>query len=192
MSTIIDTVTIENFKVKFARNFKYLPVWISTVDYFIGDKVFYDVNSKFYIAKTNNVDSIPPSNLLDWTITNDNKLLYVSDAEIQSALDNAKCLFNTNLCFPSDCFTINTFLLLVAHELNNAINGAGMQADAGMYESSRKVGNVAQGFSIPPFMLEDSFWLYYRSSKYGIDYATLMRPLFSLASFGRVDTKTRI
>lgn len=54
MSNIYDEITVEDFKAQFARNFPYLPVYVSEKVYFEGDEVYSEPN--FYQSLINNND----------------------------------------------------------------------------------------------------------------------------------------
>jgi hypothetical protein len=190
MSTALDSITIEDFKNKYIRDFNYLPIWKNDANYFAGDKVFYDTNKTFYLAKINNI-GVVPTTITTWLITQDNVKLYVSDLELQNALDEAKTLINISLKFPSQDFLKKVFLTLVAHILYVALNGAGMQAGNGLFETSTSVGNVSQSYTIPPYMLKSPLWLQYSKSPYGVEYFTLIYPYLNIASLSRIDTKPR-
>lgn len=190
MRNVADGITIQDFKDRFSRDFRYLPVWQDSINYFTNDKVYYELSKNFYVAKINNIN-ILPTDVNTWQITKDNTLLYVSDAELQKALDRARDSQNYSLCFPSDTFLIEMVLLLTAHLLYLQLNGAGTQSDAGLYETSRQVGKISQSFTVPEFMTKSPVWLFYQKSGYGIQYVVQMYPLLGLASFRRVDTKTR-
>lgn len=190
MATILDSITIEDFKNKYIRDFNYLPIWKNNVNYFAGDKVFYDTNKTFYLAKINNIGVIPTTTTT-WLITQDNVKLYVSDLELQNALNDAKISINTSLRFPTDDYLKKVFLTLMAHILYVALNGAGMQAGNGLFETSTSVGGIAQGYAVPSYMLKSPLWLQYSKSPYGIEYFTLIYPYLSMASVSRIDTKPR-
>lgn len=188
---IINSISVADFKERFARNFKYLPVWVSTVTYFINDKIYYDINKAFYLAKIQNANQTP-TNTTYWAITNDNVLLYVSDAEIQQAIDLAKMKINQSLKYPSDDFFKEMLLLLSAHNLYLTLQGnSGGGGGNGLYETSRSVGSVSQGFAVPDYLLKNPSYSQYYKSPYGSDYISQMHPLFIIGSFGRVDTNSR-
>ena len=51
-NTLYNTVTVQQFKEYFFRDFSFLPLWVENKVYFEGDLVFY--NNNFYTSKINN------------------------------------------------------------------------------------------------------------------------------------------
>jgi len=188
---VLNSVSVADFKEQFSREFRYLPLWLSTTTYFINDKVYYDINNTFYLAKSQNTNQIP-TNSTYWTPTADNILLYVKDAEIQKAINEAKDGINKSLQYRSDDFFKKMLLLLSAHILYSTLQGSsGGGGSNGLYETSRSVGSVSQSFTAPDYLLKNPAYSWYYKSPFGADYIAQMHPLFLINSFGRVDTNSR-
>ena len=85
---IFDTVTIEEFKQYFFRDFSYLPCWCCCKTYMTGDVVFYE--EYFYKSKIDNNDS-EPTNTTNWERIPGNKYDYITDDDIAEYVYTKYC-----------------------------------------------------------------------------------------------------
>jgi hypothetical protein len=165
-------VTVEEFKAQFPRfSPMYLPVYILGNTYFKGDIVFY--NNLFYqCTAENTVNS--PDNTDDWVIYNDSTLNYTRDEDIQEAMQEAGINFNKDL-FECCNQAKTAFLMLVAHYLTVDFNNAMGNNQVGIM-TSKSVGSVSQGYSIPNWLSSNPALSAYATTGYGVKYATLIQP----------------
>ena len=165
-------VTVEEFKAQFPRfSPMYLPVYILGNTYFKDDVVFY--GNLFYkcqaLTTTND-----PTNTDDWAIYNDSTLNYTRDEDIQEAIQEAGINFNKDL-FECCNKAKTAFLMLVAHYLTVDFNNALGNNQVGIM-TSKSVGSVSQGYSIPTWLSSNPALSAYTTTGYGIKYATLIQP----------------
>lgn len=176
--SIFSTVTIEQFKAYFFRDFRYLPVFISGKTYWKGDIVFwYDEN--FYKSLIDdNTDN--PSNTDSWQKVKGNIKDYVTDEDISRALSQA--LANSSTRFGKDCNEkIMIFLHLVAFylvmDMQNAAAGVG--SSYGGLVASRSVDGVSESYNFPTWMTEMPMYSLFSSNGYGLKYLSLVLPYLS-------------
>lgn len=165
-------ITVSEFKANFPRfSPMYLPDYVPGNTYFQGDIVYY--NNLFYkCIVANTVNS--PNTQSDWILYNDSVLNYTNDTDIQEAIQEASINFNPSLF--GDCNKAKTaFMLLVAHYLTVDFNNALGISQTGIM-TSKSVGSVSEGFTVPNWLLNNSALAPYSSTGYGIKYATLLRP----------------
>jgi len=163
--------TVSDFKTQFPRfSPMYLPVYAEGT-YFKGDIVYY--NTLFYeciVASTTNI----PTNTTDWKLYNDSVLNYTQDSDILEAFEEAKINFNEGL-FPDDATRLKMFLFLAAHYLTMDFRNALGSNQIGIV-TSKSVGSVSEGYSIPSWILNNPALSMYASTGYGIKYASLIKP----------------
>ena len=163
--------TIADFKTQFPRfSPMYLPVYVSGT-YFKGDAVYY--NGLFYQCNvTSTVNN--PSNTTDWVLYNDSVLNYTQDSDILDAFTEARVNFNAGL-FPNCEIALKVFLYLAAHYLTvDFMNALGSNQIGIM--TSKSVGSVSVGYSIPAWLLNNPTLSMYASTGYGVKYASLIKP----------------
>ena len=178
------SVTIEDFKTFFYRDFLYLPLWLVTETYNAGQVVYYDVTKLFYVCKNNGTTSTP-NTILDWDlqVPQSNVYDYVLDKDITKALEQAVNTFNISLGL-SDAAMQEAFLYLTAHYLYISLKLGGLGGSiTNMYGvNSRSVGNVSESYNIPDWMLKPMYSRY-TTSPYGVQYITMVQPyLVNVAS----------
>ena len=167
------TVTVAEFKTQFPRfSPMYLPVYTSGT-YFKDDIVYYSVTALFYKCKVVTTTNIP-TNTTDWELYNDSVLNYTQDSDILEAIAEASINFNESF-FDQESEAKLVFLYLVAHYLTIDFNNALGINQVGLV-TSKSVGSVSEGYTIPQWILENNALAPYATTGYGIKYATLLRP----------------
>ena len=172
--SIFDNLTAQQFKNQFPR---FSPMYLSDITYsdsktyFKDDIVYYE--SKFYKCKKDNVTSLPTTTS-DWEEYNDSALNYTQDSDILNAYNEAKVNFNENL-FGNEQTALMIFLYLAAHYLTIDFNNALGINNVGI-PTSKSVGSVSEGYTIPQWLNEDAALSVYASTGYGVKYASLIRP----------------
>lgn len=172
--SVIDDITVQDFKNQFYRNFNYLPVWSVSSTYNIGDVVFYDTNQKFYTCKVNGTIGVLPTNTANWNLNSSlNKQDFVWDEDIEKSYVEAKATAFTGI---SDANALKqAFLYLSAHYLVGDINAGGLQSIPNGMVQSKAVGNVSVGYFIPDWAKKESY-SFYTTTYYGMKYLILTRP----------------
>lgn len=189
--SIFDTVTTEEFKQYFFRDFSYLPLWNSFESYMTGDVVYYDENGYFYKSKIDNNTALP-TDTQSWERTAGNKLDYITDEDIEKAMSQAS--INANERFGRNCQEKRTiYLHLVAFYLvmdwKNAAAGA-TSAYAGL-TASKSVGDVSESYNFPTWLMNSPLYSLYATNGFGLKYLSLILPYLSctiLFSTGRSTT----
>ena len=87
-------ITVADFKEWFRRDFPYLPEWNSEKIYFAGDVVYASPN--FYESLVDN-NTAEVTDTQKWKAVKDSVDSYISDGDIEKALDEAKLGFNKDL-----------------------------------------------------------------------------------------------
>jgi hypothetical protein len=163
--------TVSDFKTQFPRfTPMYLPVYAEGT-YFKSDIVYY--NSLFYECIAETTTNLP-TNTTDWKLYNDSVLNYTQDADIQEAFAEAWINFNEGL-FPDDATALKVFLYLAAHYLTVDFMNALGSNQIGIL-TSKSVGSVSEGYSIPAWLLNNPMLSMYANTGYGIKYASLIKP----------------
>lgn len=170
----ISTITTDEFKALFSRDFPYLPFYVYGKTYFLNDVVFQEGN--FYISlKDGNTDT--PDVTASWKLYNENIENYISDADISRAFTEAKMNFNPKL-FPKCDECRIAFCYLAAHylviDLNNAMNPLAL-GGLGLVQS-KSVGSVSESYAIPQWILNDKNLGLYAQTGYGRKYISLIMP----------------
>jgi hypothetical protein len=166
----INTITINDFKDQFYRDFTYVDDW-AIGSYNTGDKVFYLVNNKFYEAKADGITSTPDT-FSDWNLLSPSGL--VSSKDINIAFSEAKASFNDSITSNEDDLKL-IYLYCSAHYLVNDLNANGVDSTSTNPVNSRSVGNVSESYSIPAWMLESPLYSFYTKTSYGLKYLNLIQ-----------------
>ena len=175
MSNIFDTVTVEQFKAYFYRDFPYLPVYSPDVTYWKGDLAF--ENDNFYQSLTDDNTGNAVTDTTNWKKVKGDKFAYITDEDINKAMTQAYP--NANLMFGETCQEkINIYLHLIAFYLvfdiknsSTGINSSFMGALA-----SKSVGDVSESYNIPQWMLENPTYSIFGQNGYGLKYLSLIAP----------------
>lgn len=171
---VIQAITEDDFKAQFFRDFTFINTWLVTITYATGNQVFFDVEKRFYESLTNgNIGNLPTDDT-KWKQIPSNKL--ISDLDINNAFAEACVTFNEALFTNDDNLKLG-FLYLSAHYLVHDLNANGLSG-AGQIGivSSRSVGSVSEGFSIPQAFLDKPIYSFYVRSTYGIKYLNMVLP----------------
>lgn len=174
---IYKTVTVEQFKEYFFRDFPYLPVWVEGKIYFTGDIVYY--NNNFYKSLTDN-NSSSPTDVDNWEVTAGNVQDYVTDADITRAMSQA--YVNANYDFGStDDERIMIYLHLIAFYLVMDWQNAAIGVNSGYSGllASKSVDDVSESYNFPQWMMNNPLYSLYSSNGYGMKYLSLIIPYLS-------------
>ena len=121
-------VTVDMFKAHFVRDFPYLPYWEEGKAYF-KDDIVYDGTNFYQSKKDENLS--PLSSNSDWKLYNGSEENYLSDGDIEKALNEAKLGFNEQL-FENDCNASLAFIYLAAFylvvDIKNSTSGLSSNA----------------------------------------------------------------
>jgi len=172
----LSTITAQDFKDNFFRDFPYLITWQAADTYVLSNEVYYLPTKQFYrcaVASTTDLPTVTAS----WTLIVDEVFNYVLDADIAKAFAEAKIVFNQGLFGTDDEITLG-YLYLTAHYLANDINAAQQGvAGAGSFSvASRSVGNVSESYAIPEAYTSDPILAFFAKSSYGLKYLSLVMP----------------
>lgn len=173
--SIFDSLTAQQFKTQFPR---FSPQYLSDITYvqektyFKDDEVYY--NGAFYICVAETTVSVPAPNNEKWKIYNDSVLNYTQDTDILNSYKEAKVNFNESL-FIDDETALMVFLYLAAHYLTIDFNNAIGANNIGI-TTSKSVGSVSEGYTIPPYITNNPALSAYATTGYGIKYGTLLYP----------------
>lgn len=176
-ANIFETVTIEQFKEYFFRDFSYLPLFQEGKIYFTGDKVYY--NNNFYESLIDNNTSLP-DNTENWKPVKDSINNYVTDEDIKRAMSQA--LSNANYKFGyDDKERIMIYLHLIAFYLVMDWKNSAMGVNSGYSGliASKSVDGVSVSYNFPQWMVNSPLYSLYSSNGYGMKYLSLIIPYLS-------------
>jgi len=183
MANVVETLTIEDFKKLFARNFPYLPVYNPEKVYFTGDVVYEEPN--FYTSLIDeNKASLDDTE--SWKVTNESVEDYVTDKDIGRAWKEAAAAYNPTLIV--DCAANSTtFLYLVAFYLAYDLQLASSGAYGQIAFPARdvRVGSVSEGYYVPQIYMEDPILGFYARNGFGQKYLSLVY-LYTIGNVGVV------
>lgn len=178
MSNIFETVTAEQFKEYFLRDFPFLPLYVEGQIYWTGDVVYYEnLFYKSLIDKNTNL----PTDTEAWEVIKDDVLNYITDTDIKKAMSQA--IISANPRFGStDEERINIYLHLVAFylvvDLKNSASGLN-STYAGL-EASKSVDGVSVSYNFPQWMLNNPMYSIFNQNGYGMKYLSLILPYLSV------------
>ena len=173
----IATISINDFKAHFRRDFPYLPEYISTELYNKADRVYYSTTKLFYDAQVNGILNTPPGTSTKWSSVADDIEDYILDEDLDKAFLEAKVLHNEALfCTPEE--NCMGFLYLAAHYLVNDIKAAvsGLCGQSSFPVSSRTVGSVSESYAIPDSYAKNPQFSFLTESPYGKKYLSMILP----------------
>lgn len=103
--------------------------------------------------------------------------LGVTDSSISKAFGEANFGINQDLFSSQERYTIG-FLYLAAHYLVTDLRNAsqGLKGQYNWAETSKSVGSVSQGFSIPQDIMNNPMFMMYTRTTYGGKYLELLLP----------------
>lgn len=186
--SIFDTVTVEQFKAYFKRDFPFLPVYEPYKTYWIGDIVYQ--NDNFYQSLTDDNTDNDVTDTEYWQKVKGDKYSYILDEDIEKAFTQA--LPNSNENFGATCSEkINIYLHLVAFYLVFDIKNSstGINSSFTGTVASKSVGSVSESYNIPQWMLNDPMYSIYGQNGYGLKYLSLIAPYMAITIlFSRGET----
>lgn len=178
MANIYETVTVEQFKEYFFRDFPFLPLYQEGKTYFEGDIVY--VEPDFYKSLIDN-NTQPVTDTEAWAVTKGDIYNYVTDSDIERAMSQA--IINANPRFGSDdTERINIYLHLIAFYLVMDLRNAsgGVSGMFGGYVSSKSVGDVSVSYSFPSWLMNSPLYGIYSQNGYGMKYLSLILPYLAV------------
>jgi hypothetical protein len=175
MTSIFETVTVEQFKEYYVRDFSFLPVFEYGKTYWKDDIVYW-TDENFYKSLTDD-NGTTPDDTENWKKVKGNIYDYVTDTDIMKAYTQA--LANSNSRFGKDCSEkIMIFLHLMAFylvvDMQNAAIGLG-SSYSGLV-ASKSVDGVSESYNFPTWMTESPMYSLFSSNGYGLKYLSLILP----------------
>lgn len=179
MTCIFDTVTVEQFKEYFKRDFPYLPVWNYFTTYWSGDIVF--ENENFYQSLKDDNTGNAVNDTTYWKKVKGDKFAYITDEDISKAMTQAQP--NANEMFGATCNEkVNIYLHLVAFylvfDIKNSSTGINSSYTGNL--SGKHVGDVSESYNIPQWVTENPMYSIYSQNGYGLKYLSLIAPYLSI------------
>lgn len=179
MNEIFNTVTTEDFKQYFFRDFSYLPLFMSYKAYMKGDIVYYENTGYLYESLIDNNETAP-TNTTNWKRISGSKYDYVTDEDIEKAMTQARVSGNSR--FGNNCNEkIYIYLHLVAFYLvmdwKNA--HAGVASAFGGMVASKSVGDVSESYNFPTWLMNSPLYSLYSTNGFGMKYLALILPYLS-------------
>ena len=176
--SIFSSVTVQEFKDYFFRDFPYVPYYKENKTYQQGDEVYYQ--QVFYQSLIDDNTFIPTDNT-KWKKVSDDVLNYVTDQDITKAMSQAQIGANERFGYTDDEKVI-IYLHLIAFylvvDLKNASGGVN-SSYAGI-TTSKSVGNVSQSYSLPTWMTNSPMYSLYCQNGYGMKYMSLIAPYLAV------------
>lgn len=176
----LSTITVNDFKAQFRRDFPYLPTYDAAKLYNIGARVYYPTTELFYDCKVNGTTNIVPTVTNNWDLVSPQPDVddYIQDVDITNAFAEAMIAFNQALVCGPDSTVKLVFLYLAAHYLVNDIRAAqrGISGIGAFTVTSRSAGNISESYGIPEAYLENPVLAFYTQSTYGLKYLSLILP----------------
>ena len=166
------TFDIAIFKEKFARNFPFLPIYDAETIYKKND-IVYEVSSDTFYKSLKSQNTEPLSESTAWLILDSEKKdEYVTDTDIGYARAEAYEVAN------DDILDDLSFMYLVAFYLSYdlTLSSSGASGFITMPAESKRVGSVAESYSIPKWIQEDPILSFYSNNGFGLKYLSMIRP----------------
>lgn len=170
MSNIYDELTVDDFKLRFANNFPYLPVWEEGKVYFEGDEVY--VSPNFYQSLVNN-NTAEVTDTASWEVVQDSIANYVSDGNIENAKLEAISNYDPELSTDNDngkLIFLYLWAFFVAYDMSVTDSGGSVTFPA----TDVTVGSVHEGYYVPKAYLEDPVLGFYARNGFGLKYLNLV------------------
>lgn len=173
----LSTITVDDFKDLFYRDFPFLNTYDNAELYNAGDRVYYATTKLFYDCTVNGTTGILPTVTANWEAASDSVLNYVQDGDITRAFAEAKMNLNQAL-FSSDENIELGYLYLTAHYLVHDLRAAlgGVSGTALFPVTSRSVGSVSESYNIPQAYLDNPILTFYTTSPYGLKFLAMVLP----------------
>lgn len=178
MTSIFQTVTVEQFKEYYARDFSFLPVFEYGKTYWTDDIVYW-VDDNFYQSLTDDNTSTP-DDTENWKKVKGDVRDYVTDNDIMKAYTQAYA--NSSERFGKDCNEkIMLFLHLMAFYLVVDMQNAavGLNSSYSGLVASKSVDGVSESYNFPTWLVNSPIYSLYSSNGYGLKYLSLILPYLS-------------
>lgn len=175
MKNFFKTVTIEQFKDYFKRDFPFLPIYISWKTYFLDDVVFDEDTETFYKSlKDANRDALDVQD--SWQPIKDDVYSYITDEDIQKAMTQA--MGNAKMWDDDCCINTTIYLHQVAFYLCVDISNSssGINSKYSGLVQSKSVGDVSESYAVPTWMQNSPMYSLYGQNGYGLKYLSLIAP----------------
>lgn len=175
MNDIFKTVTIEQFKEYFFRDFPFLNYYDGFKAYKLNAEVYDEETDTFYKSLiVNNTEDL--TNIEAWQVIDDDKYNYITNEDIQKAMSQA--IINAKI-YSDDCNeNRNIYLHLIAFylvvDLKNSSQGVNSSFIGTL--SGKHVGDVSENYAIPVWMSNDPMYSMYGQNGYGLKYLSLIAP----------------
>ncbi len=178
---IINSITPQDFKDYFKREFNYLPLWSSDRNYKKNDIVYYDVEGLFYKSLVNkNINNTPSENSEYWQEDDEVQYNdYINDDDINKAFIQAKNMINLSLFGRNEECLKMCYLMLTAHFLVIDLNMSNGNGASSFIIASKSVGSVAASYGIPKKILDNPNLSYLANTQFGMKYLVYILPLLS-------------
>lgn len=167
-------ITVDDFKKYFYRDFPFLPVWVEGTMYDKNNVVYYD--NHFYISLTNfNIDI--PVTVDKWSMVEEDILDYVSDDDIEKAIEQASVLIPYQKIVNEKALRLCELWLTahcLVHDIRTSNGGLSSRYDFPL--ASKSVGSISQSYGIPRRYLDSEAFSFYITSGYGMKYLALALP----------------
>ncbi len=171
------SITINDFKEYFTRDFPYLPVWDSLVSYNKDEVIYYETTRLFYIALSNTMPvGTLPTNTNYFSVISDDYYNYINDTDIAKAINECDAML------PVARFEDEVLALaqnyLTAHCLCNDIktSNSGLASQISFPIQSKSAGSISTSYGIPQKFLQSPFYSFYITSQYGLKYLAMLYP----------------
>lgn len=175
MNNILETVTIEQFKEYFNRDFPFLPLYDENKTYWKDDIVFGDDENFYQSLIDDNTSALDVTTA--WKKIKGSKFDYVTDEDIAKAMTQAIQIGNDK--FGETCTEkVNIYLHLVAFylvmDLKNAATGVNSSFSGTV--QSKHVGDVSESYAIPQWVNDNPMYSIFTQNGYGLKYLSLIAP----------------
>lgn len=175
---IYKTVTVEQFKKYFFRDFPFLPLYEEGMSYWKDDIVYYDNN--FYQSLIDDNTALP-TDTEAWKKVKGDIYNYVTDPDVERAMSQA--YLNRNPKFgENDEERINIYLHLIAFYLVMDIQNAagGVNSSYAGLVSSRSVDGVSESYNFPQWLVNNPIYSLFSQNGFGMKYLSLILPYMSV------------
>ena len=174
-------ITVEMFKNHFVRDFPYLPYMVEGKIYFKDEEVY--VAPNFYKSLVDN-NTQPVADSESWVAVKDSEENYLTDSDIQKAIQEAVLNFNEGLFDDNQTddyigdrnlalLYLTAFYLVI--DIKNASSGLSSNAYTS-FVSSKSVGNVSESYGLPSWVNSNPMYALYLDNGYGKKYLTFVIP----------------
>jgi hypothetical protein len=171
----MENPSVENFKRMFPRNFPYLKIWQAENAYKEGAEVYHTPDENFYRSTVDNNIEEPP-NPDFWERITDSVNNYITDDQIEKAIEEARFIFREDLF--QDREKMMAWLYLAAHFLVVDIRNitGGVNSAPYFIESHKRAGSVEVSYAIPSGISSNPLLSGLMTTGFGQKYLTMAYP----------------